>query len=58
MRLWEWYLESIGIGYFRVKCQSEAECESTDMKVIFYSHANKVIFKGKVFHFPRLTKKS
>ena len=27
------------------------------MKVIFYSHANKIIFRRKVFHFPRLAKK-
>ena len=32
--------------------------ESTDMKVILYSHANNIIFKRKVFHFPRLAKKS
>ena len=30
--------------------QSEAKCESIDMKNIFYSHANKLIFTRKVFY--------
>ena len=31
--------------------QSEAECEAIDMKIIFYSHANKTRFHKKSFAF-------
>ena len=30
--------------------QSKAMCDAFDMKTIFYSHANKLIFKRKVLH--------
>ena len=33
--------------YLKPPFQSEAQCEDTDMKMIFYSHANKTHFHKK-----------
>ena len=35
------------IGHFHV----EAECEAVDMKISFYSHANKLVCTREVLHF-------
>ena len=47
------YLEVV-IGHFRVApslCtfQCEAKCETIDMKIIFYSHANIILLNKKGF---------
>ena len=38
-------IPNLAIGYFRVAC-----CRAIDMKMIFYSHANKLIFTRNVVH--------